>query len=152
MPPLFQALELSGAGVDDVYIGDPALTDHSWLRLGSFVLDNVVVLNGTAAPDVHPAVIETLAVPHRNRPDAAESMIRLKHSRERFAGLPLPDFAGQPRPAGSVTVQLASAGRYCGEVGIVLRDLPADDRVAVLRALAVPEPALRHRSLTIVLG
>jgi hypothetical protein len=138
--------------VDDVYVGDPALSDHSWSRLGSFVLDHVVVLDGTAAPDVHPAVIEALAVPDRNRPDAAESMIRLEHSRERFAGLPLPELGGQPRPAGSVTVQLASAGRYCGEVGIVLRDLPADDRVAVLGALAVPAPALRDRSLTIVLG
>ncbi|WP_418517156.1 phospho-sugar glycosidase domain-containing protein [Curtobacterium flaccumfaciens pv. flaccumfaciens] len=116
------------------------------------MLDHVVVLDGTAAPGVRPAVIEALAVPDRNRPDAAESMIRLEHSRERFAGLPLPKFGGQPRPARSVTVQLASAGRYCGEVGIVLRDLPTDDRVAVLGALAVPEPALRDRSLTIVLG
>ncbi|WFR65846.1 MupG family TIM beta-alpha barrel fold protein [Curtobacterium flaccumfaciens] len=30
MPPLFQALALVDAGVDDVYAGDPALTDHSW--------------------------------------------------------------------------------------------------------------------------
>lgn len=152
MPPLFQAVALVDAGVDDVYVGDPVLTDHSWSRLGSFVLDDVVVLDGTAAPGVHPAVIEALAVPDLNRPDAADVMVRLEHSRERFAGLPLPEIGGQPRPAGSVTVQLASAGRYCGEVGIVLGDLPADDRVAVLGALAVPAPALRDRSLTIVLG
>ncbi len=115
-----------------MYVGDPALTDHSWSRLGSFVREDLVVLDGTAAPGVHPAVIEALAVPDRNRPDAAEAMIRLEHSRERFAGLPLPEVGGQPRPAGSVTVQLASAGRYCGEVAITLRDLPADDRVATL--------------------
>ncbi|PZE61224.1 hypothetical protein DEJ24_05965 [Curtobacterium sp. MCPF17_001] len=59
-------------------------------------------------------------------------MIRLEHSRERFAGLQLPEIAGQPRPAGSETVQLASAGRYCGEVAITSRDLPSDDRVVVL--------------------
>jgi hypothetical protein len=115
-----------------VYVGDPALTDHSWSRLGSFVRDDVVVLDGVAAPGLHPAVIEALAVPDRNRPDAAEAMIRLEHSRERFARLPLPEAGGQPRPAGSVTVQLASAGRYCGEVAITLRDLPRDDHVAVL--------------------
>lgn len=39
-------------------------------------------------------------------------MIRLEHSRERFARLPLPEVGGQLRPAGSVTVQLASAGRW----------------------------------------
>ena len=79
-------------------------------------------------------------------------MIRLQHSRERFAGLPLPEVGGQPRPAGSVTVRLASARRYWGEVAISLRGLPADDRVAVLGALTVPSPALRDRSLAIVLG
>lgn len=152
MPPLFQAFELVDVGVADVYVGDPALTDHSWERLGSFVRDDVVVLDGVAAPGVHPVVIEALAVPDRNRPDAAEAMIRLEHSRERFAGLPLPAVGGQPRPAGAVTVQLTSAGRYCGEVAITLRDLPADDRVAVLGALTVPLAALGDQSLTIVLG
>lgn len=150
-PPLFQALSLVDAGVDDVYVGDQALTDHSWSRLGSFVREDLVVLDGTAAPGVHPAVIEALAVPDRNRPDAAEAMIRLEHSRERFAGLPLPEVGGQPRPAGSVTVQLASAGRYCGEVAMSLRDLPADDRVAVLGTLAGAVPPMAARSLTTVL-
>lgn len=152
MPPLFQALSLVDAGVDDVYVGDPALTDHSWSRLGSFVREDLVVLDGTATPGVHPAIIEALAVPDRSRPDAAEAMIRLEHSRERFAGLPLPEVGGQPRPAGSVTVQLASAGRYCGEVAITLRDLPADERVALLGRSAAPVPELRAHSLTALLG
>lgn len=138
MPPLFQALALVDAGVDDVYVGDPALTADSWAGLGTFVRDDVVVLDGVAAPGVHPALIEALAVPDRNRPDAAEAMIRLEHSRERFAGLPLPEVGGQPRPAGSVTVQLPAAGRYCGEVAITLRDLPTDDRVANVGVLTVP--------------
>lgn len=148
MPPLFQAVVLVDAGVDDVYVGDPALTDQSWSRLGSLVRDDVVVLDGTAAPGLHPAVIEALAVPDRNRPDAAEAMIRLEHSRERLAGLPLPEVGGQPRPAGSVTVQLASSGRYCGEIAITLRD----DRVAVLGTLTVSSPEVGNQSLTIVLG
>ncbi|SDR08395.1 hypothetical protein SAMN02800687_3654 [Curtobacterium sp. UNCCL20] len=151
MPPLFQALGLVDAGVNDVYVGDPALTDLSWSRLGSFVRDDLVVLDGTAAPGVHPEVIEALAVPDRNRTDAAEAMIRLEHSRERFAGLPLPEVGGQPRPAGSVTVQLASARRYCGEVAITLRDLPADDRVAVVGMLASPIPLVGAHPLTAVL-
>ncbi|MCJ1715407.1 MupG family TIM beta-alpha barrel fold protein [Curtobacterium sp. VKM Ac-2922] len=151
MPPLFQALELVDAGVDDVYVGDPALTDHSWERLGSFVRSDVVVLDGVAAPGVHPAVIEALAVPDRNRPDAAEAMIRLEHSRERFAGLPLPEVGGQPRPAGSVTVQLASAGRYCGEVAITLWDLPCDDRVAVLGAVPTPLLSTPDGAISLVL-
>lgn len=142
MPPLFQALSLVDAGVDDVYVGDPALTDHSWSRLGSFVREDLIVLDGTAAPGVHAAVIEALAVPDRNRPDASGAMIRLEHSRERFAGLPLPEVGGQPRPAGSVTVQLASAGRYCGEVAVTLRNLPSDRRVARLGRAFSPLPKL----------
>jgi len=73
MPPLLQALALVDVCVDDVYVGDPAPTDHSWSRLRSFVLDDVVVVDGPAAPGGHPAVIEALAVPDRNRPDAAEA-------------------------------------------------------------------------------
>lgn len=145
-PPLFQTLALVDAGVDDVYVGDPALTDHSWSRLGSFVREDLVVLDGTAAPGVHPAVIEALAVPDRNRPDAAEAMIRLEHSRERFTGLPLPEVGGQPRPAGSVTVQLASAGRYCGEVAIALRDLPPDHRIAQLGRISARLTELAGRA------
>ncbi|WP_181436536.1 PTS transporter subunit EIIB [Curtobacterium sp. MCPF17_001] len=63
MAPLFQALELVDAGVEDVYAGDPALTDHSWSRLGSFVRHDLVVLDPTAAPVVHPSVIEALRSP-----------------------------------------------------------------------------------------
>jgi uncharacterized protein len=106
VPPLFQAVALVDAGVDDVYVGDPALTEHSWARLGSFVRDDVV-LDGVAAPGAHPSVVAALAVPDRNRPDADEAMIRLEHSRERCAGLPLPEAGGQPRPAGALTVQMA---------------------------------------------
>ena len=61
-PPLFQVLSLVDAGVGDVYVGDPALTDHSWSRLGSFIREDPVVLDGTAAPGVHTAVIEALAM------------------------------------------------------------------------------------------
>ncbi|WIE73523.1 phospho-sugar glycosidase domain-containing protein [Curtobacterium sp. MCJR17_020] len=78
---------------------------------------------------------EALTVPDRGRPDAAEAMIRLEPSRDRFAALPLPEVGGQPRPAGSVTLQLPSAGRYCVEVAIPLRELPADERVAVVGTL-----------------
>lgn len=69
MPPLFQGLSLFDAGVDDLYVGDPALTDHSWSRLGSFVREDLIVLDGTAAPGVHPAVIEALvSSPSRSGP------------------------------------------------------------------------------------
>ncbi|WP_181435607.1 MupG family TIM beta-alpha barrel fold protein [Curtobacterium sp. MCPF17_051] len=147
VPSLFQAMALVDAGLDDVYIGDPALTDHSWSRLGSFVLDDVVVLGGPAAPGVHPAVLEALAIPDRNRPDAAEAMIRLEHSQERFAGLPLPEAGGQPRPAGSVTLQLASAGRNFGEVAITLRDLPPDRKIAVCGSTSITSSTGRHMHL-----
>ena len=152
MPPLFQALALIDAGVDDAYVGGPALTDHSWSRPGSFVGEDLVLLDGTAAPGVHPAVIEALAVPDRNRRDAAVAMIRLEHSRERFAELPLPEVGGQPRPAWAVIVQLASAGRYCAEVGITLRNLRSDDRMAVLGSVPMQGRAIHASSRNLALA
>lgn len=61
MPPLFQALALVKAGVEDVHVGDPALTNHSWSQLGSFVREDQVVLDGTADMGQQPAVIEARA-------------------------------------------------------------------------------------------
>jgi len=145
MWPLFQAVALVDAGVDDVYAGDPALTDHSWSRLGSFVRDDVVVLDGRAAPGVHPAVIEVLAIPDRNRPDAAEAMIPARA---------LADSVRRAAAArGRWSAEAGGVGhRAVGFGGEVLRDLPADDRVDVLGVLTVPSQVLRDRSLTIVLG
>jgi hypothetical protein len=62
MQPLFEAVALIDTGLDDVYVGDPARTDHSWSPMGSFVRDDVVVLDGTAAPRVHPLAFEVLAI------------------------------------------------------------------------------------------
>lgn len=108
------------------------------------------MLDGTAAPGVHPAVIEALAVPVQNRSDATEAMIRREHSRERFARFPLPEVARQPRPAGAVAVQSPTAGRYWGEVTIMLRDLAVDDRVAVVGTVTAPV-GLGTRSFTTLL-
>lgn len=90
-PPLLQALSLVDAGVDDVCVGDPALTNHLWSRLGSFVPEDLVVLDGTAAPGLHQADIEALAGTDRNRPDAAEAMIRLELSRGGAPGCRCPN-------------------------------------------------------------
>jgi hypothetical protein len=76
MPPLFQALALADAGVHNVYVGDPALTDRSWERLGSLVRDDLVALTAPLRP-VHPGVLDALTGPE-------------EHSRERFGGQPLP--------------------------------------------------------------
>lgn len=104
------------------------------------------MLDGTAAPGVHLLTIGALAVPDWNRLDAAEAMIRLEHSRERFAGL--------PSARGRWGAEAGGVGHravgVCGEVAITLRDLPAD-RVAMLGALTVPSQVLGDRSLIIVL-
>ncbi|WP_426725287.1 hypothetical protein [Curtobacterium flaccumfaciens] len=72
--PLFPALALVDVGVDDVCVGDPALTDHSWSRLGLFVREDLVVLDGIAAAGVHPDVIVALAIPGRDRHDSANAI------------------------------------------------------------------------------
>lgn len=140
LPPPVQAVDLAELGVDDLYVGDPALTSRSWSRLGTFVRDDVVVVDAVLAPGVSAELREALAAPDHERPDAAEAMIRFQHSRQRLAHL-TPDVGGQPRPAGSITLQLASAGRYRGELAVTLRDLPPDERVAVIGTVVGPAPA-----------
>lgn len=130
--PLVQFLTLEGLGCDVGVIGDPALRSDTWDRVGDYVRAGVVALPVDLVPGVTQAMATALAEVDANRPDPAAHLVRLQHSRARLANVELPVTGGQPRARGSVTVDLASAGRYRGEIGLARTDLPPDESVAVV--------------------
>ncbi|MCA5923916.1 MupG family TIM beta-alpha barrel fold protein [Curtobacterium oceanosedimentum] len=149
MPPLFQAVALVDAGVDDVYVGDPALTDRSWSRLRSFVRE---CLPCSTAPLPRACTRRSSRrwrprprPPRRRRHDQAGALAGALHraaaARGRWAA----------EACGSVTAQLSSAGRFCVEAAITLRDPTDEDRAAVVGLLAAPVPEAAAFCLSLVL-
>jgi uncharacterized protein len=117
--PFVAALELYDAGVKDVYIGDPEVSESLLERLFDFDRTRTV-----------PFRIEGFQEGEfRLRPDFARDVLRLMDTRSVNPILPENTIA---RPLGTVTMDNDRYGRYRGEVQITLRDLPADERVNVV--------------------
>ncbi|MCL6573094.1 MAG: MupG family TIM beta-alpha barrel fold protein [Bacillus sp. (in: Bacteria)] len=117
--PFMSALELFQAGVDDVYIGDPEVSEDLLGRLLQFDTDNRVSvrIEGFQAGEF------------QIRPDFSRDVLRLMETRSSFALVPENTVT---RPKGTITRDNEGYGRYCGEVQITLNDLPADARVNVI--------------------
>lgn len=117
--PYLAALELFRAGVEDVYIGDPEVSEDLLLRLNDF--------------DCHHRVAVRIEGFHegefRLRPDFSRDVLRLMDTRSSDSVIAANMVA---RPLGSITRDNDHYGRYRGEVQITLRDLPADERVNVV--------------------
>lgn len=117
--PFLSALELFHAGVEDVYIGDPEVSEHLLKRLIDFDEHHCVEvrIEGFQAGEF------------RLRPDFSRDVLRLMDTRSTESVVPKNTLA---RPIGSITMDNDRYGRYRGEVQITLRDLPADERVNVI--------------------
>ncbi|HEY0186768.1 MAG TPA: MupG family TIM beta-alpha barrel fold protein [Cellulomonas sp.] len=141
--PAAQAAALLAAGCDIVLVGDPDLSRRALHDLARLARDGTVTLRVVPVPGLPRGLLDAVTGPDRNRPDAAAQHLRLVGSRDRLAPAVLPPVGGQPRPRGSVTVDLDDAGRYRGEVRVTLVDLPGDPTVAVVATVpAVWLPAL----------
>jgi hypothetical protein len=117
--PFVSALELFQAGVEDVYIGDPEVSEDLLGRLIEFDMHNRVSVR----------VEGFQAGKFQIRPDFSRDVLRLMETRSSTAVVPENTVT---RPKGTITRDNEGYGRYCGEVQIALTDLPADMRVNVI--------------------
>ncbi|XJZ27045.1 MupG family TIM beta-alpha barrel fold protein [Bacillota bacterium Lsc_1132] len=117
--PFAAALELYHAGVTDVYVGDPEVSEGLLDRLIAYDRERVVPLR----------VESDLKGEFRLRPDFARDVLRVMDTRSSMA---VPPSYTAARLRGTITMDNDRYGRYRGEVQITLTDLPADDRVNVI--------------------
>jgi hypothetical protein len=135
------AAELLATGVTDtVLLGDPWGTDAELEGLATVARAEGVVLRVRLTPGLSEFERQlVVSGGHRNRPDAAELVIRSTASRAYAAqGAAIEPFHTVGRPRGSVTIDNKGYLRYSGELQITLADLPADPRVNVVGEV-VPE-------------
>ncbi|WP_324653596.1 MupG family TIM beta-alpha barrel fold protein [Georgenia sp. H159] len=143
--PVAAAIDLRRLGVDDVFIGDPSLSERTRRAWRTWALEDVVELEVELTAPVPEAVAHRLAVTDRNRTDDAAAMVRLEGARGALADVAVPPVATVGRALGSVTVDNDAAGRYKGEIAVQRRDLPADATVNVVGHVVAEDRDLLDR-------
>ena len=118
---------LSQCQVDRVYIGDCDVSQDQLRRLAS-LNDGLVELRAQAPQ----ALLDQV---WSNRPDASNWVIRASETRQALRGQ---EVVGQPGPRqrGDLVLGQANYGSYANELEICLRDLPVDDRQAIVGQVA----------------
>lgn len=119
MDPFTASMKLFHSGVEDVYVGDPEVSEDLLKKLIDFDVHHLVSIR----------VKGNLEGEFKLRPDFSRDVLRFMDTRS--AGSIPPENTGA-RPVGTITRDNDRYGRYRGEVQIALRDLPADERVNVI--------------------
>lgn len=129
--PLYAYLDLvENFFVDEVLVGDIEMSEESLQRLDEWIDHEVISL---PIQDLYEEVPNIFYDEHINRPDVAEDVVRSSQSR-----IVLKDETIEPlnndveRPTGTITIDNVDYGRYAGEIQIIKKDLPADERINVL--------------------
>lgn len=104
-------------GVDDVYVGDPGLSDAQWMTIQS-ISDGIIPLRVDWADEDYREVIK--GRPFTNRFDDARDVIRAQESRQEkvFSEDLLTQRKIDERLVGTITVDNMDYGRYAGELQI----------------------------------
>ncbi|MFP5106887.1 MupG family TIM beta-alpha barrel fold protein [Neobacillus sp. C211] len=117
--PYLAALELFRAGVVDVYIGDPEVSEELLSKLMELDRFGRVSLRVEGFQEGE----------FRLRPDFSRDVLRLMDTRSSGSVVAENTVA---RPVGTITRDNDHYGRYRGEVQITRHDLPSDKRVNVV--------------------
>ncbi|WP_339282945.1 MupG family TIM beta-alpha barrel fold protein [Oceanobacillus sp. FSL K6-3682] len=134
MSPVHACLDLKKNGlVDEVYIGDPSLTDET-LEKFSLLADGIIPIRyrGEIRPEfaVFHTYLENVQI---NRRDPARDLVRFGKSRiDLHYNENLNPAHTTDRKKGSITIDNNNYGRYAGEIQITLTDLNQDDKVNVI--------------------
>ncbi|MBL4937348.1 DUF871 domain-containing protein [Clostridium sp. YIM B02515] len=130
--PLVSAKHLYALGIDSVFFGDSIPTDEELKDVGSIPEDIIEFRIETFKPGVVEQGIIFNAC-HENRPDSAEDVIRSTNSRVALKKEDIiSPYNNIERKKGFITIDNKYYLRYCGELQICKKYLPADGRVNVV--------------------
>lgn len=118
--------------VDKVLVGDLTLQEDSLEQFASYQKGIFLLQAEQEIND--PTLLAILETVQTNRWDAARDCIRSMESREYglIGTRPVQVFNTVDRPLGTITVDNEKYERYQGEIQIMKRDLPADEKVNVI--------------------
>lgn len=132
MEPRIAAKYLFATGMDNVIFGDSIPSWEEMTEVGR--LDENMLefrIDTYTDCDIEKAIMFNGV--HQNRPDPAEDVIRSTSSRETLPrGTKIQPYNNIERDIGHVTIDNSDYLRYCGELEICRKRLPADKRVNVV--------------------
>ncbi|MDF2881486.1 MAG: outer surface protein [Clostridiaceae bacterium] len=132
------AKHLFALGLDNVIFGDSIPSDEELVSVGN-IEEDIIEFN---IKELNCSEIENEILfksTHENRPDSAEDVIRSTLSRETLNGRKVEPKNNIKRIKGSITIDNEKYMRYCGELQICKKDLPADSRVNVVGVISKEE-------------
>lgn len=134
--PLAAALDLF-TDTDRVYIGDSGLSKEVLQQFSSYIKDATLHLRMEAFDQQ----VEYVIGEHINRQDEARDVVRSAEAR--FKKIPhVAPLPARDRSVGAVTIDNADYLRYMGEIQIVKKTLPTDEKVNVVGQVIKKDQAL----------
>ena len=134
--PLAAALDLM-VDTDKIYIGDSGLSAEVLEQFSFYIKEETIKLKLKVLNEQVAYVLGE----HINRQDEARDVIRSAEARFKKIPhvVPLP---AAERPIGAVTIDNANYLRYMGEIQLVKRQLPANEKVNVVGQVMKEDQAL----------
>lgn len=132
LKPELSAKQLFATGIDTVIFGDSIPSREEIESVGCLREDviELKVVTYTKEKLERDIIFGNI---HMNRPDPAEDVIRSTASRESLSeGAMIKPFNNIERKRGYITIDNMDYLRYCGELQICKKSLPADSRVNVV--------------------
>ena len=116
--------------IDEIFVGDPELSDQEAHRIRRFLEEGIFELGCRLKPGYEGLYDRVFT----NRIDSPDRVIRLAESREYSVSnsTRIKPENTEARTIGSITMDNEDYGRYCGEIMIARKDLPSDSRVNVI--------------------
>jgi hypothetical protein len=132
LQPQISAKELFALGIDAVFFGDSIPADEELKAVGRLGEDKIELIVETFNPSpIEKSIMFDNA--HKNRTDSAEDVIRSANSRKSLeVEVIINAHDNIERKAGYITIDNKEYLRYCGELQICKKKLPADERVNVV--------------------
>lgn len=132
LPPSVGYIDLLDRfGIDTVFVGDPGVSEAEVERMRTFAMEDIIEVPcqlNSGYEDYYDRVFTC-------RIDSPSWLVRAEESRT-YAGVSgrkeAPDPDVRKRVRGSITMDNEKYLRYCGELQLIRKDLPADERVNVI--------------------
>ncbi|MCR2045207.1 MupG family TIM beta-alpha barrel fold protein [Anaerosalibacter massiliensis] len=131
LPPIVSSQHLLKLGIDFVVIGDAIASDEE-LKSLNVIENDINIIPIKLNENLSEVELKLLNSVHTNRMDPGEYAIRSQESRLIKEGQIIPNNNLFPRSKYSVTIDNERYKRYEGELQILKKDLPVDERVNVV--------------------
>lgn len=120
-------------GMDEIFLGDPGISDGERGRINRFCEEGVISIPAVLQEDYEHLYDRVFTC----RADSPQRLIRFRESRTyACAGGSIPPRDCAERLRGSITIDNENYGRYSSELQLVREYLPADPRVNVIGSVS----------------